>query len=138
MNQEFEKMPELVGPLAAAQMEAHRVGPRFQSDQDREEAWEPLRSAHPAPTALHPRFVTVWEAVSAGFATPDNAPMNPPGSILDRIGRTPLVRLGRIGTGLPIPILGKCEFLNLGGSIKDRIAKALVDDPEASGLLPPG
>ena len=49
--------------------------------------------------------------------------MNPPGSILDRIGRTPLVRLGRIATRLPVPVFGKCEFLNPGGSIKDRIAK---------------
>jgi cysteine synthase len=64
--------------------------------------------------------------------------MNPPGSILDRIGRTPLVRLTRIATGLPIPVFGKCEFLNPGGSIKDRVAKAIIDAAEASELLRPG
>ncbi len=59
-------------------------------------------------------------------------------SILDRIGRTPLVRLDRIGAGLPVPIFGKCEFLNPGGSVKDRIALAIVDDAERRGALRPG
>jgi len=59
-------------------------------------------------------------------------------SILDRIGNTPMVRLSRIGAGLPVPVLGKCEFLNPGGSIKDRIALAIVDDAEQRGLLQPG
>src|ERR1700730_8261132 len=59
-------------------------------------------------------------------------------SILDHIGRTPLVPLGRIGAGLPVPILAKCEHLNPGGSIKDRIAIAIVADAEAQGLLQPG
>ena len=57
-------------------------------------------------------------------------------SILDRIGRTPLVALARIAGGLPV--FGKCEFLNPGGSIKDRIALAIVDDAEQRGLLSPG
>ena len=43
-------------------------------------------------------------------------------SILDHIGRTPLVPLQRIARGLPVPILVKCEHLNPGGSVKDRIA----------------
>jgi cysteine synthase len=59
-------------------------------------------------------------------------------SILDRIGRTPLVRLDRIGTGLPVPLYGKCEHLNPGGSVKDRIALAIVNDAEARGQLKPG
>src|ERR1700689_76427 len=59
-------------------------------------------------------------------------------SILERIGNTPIVRLARIGAGLPVPILGKCEFLNPGGSVKDRIALAIVDDAERRGLLKPG
>src|SRR5438046_1093131 len=59
-------------------------------------------------------------------------------SILDGIGNTPLVRLGHIGAGLPVPILGKCEFLNSGGSVKDRIAKAIIDDAESQGSLRPG
>ena len=58
--------------------------------------------------------------------------------ILDHIGRTPLVRLHRIGAGLPVPVLAKCEHLNPGGSVKDRIALAIVDDAEARGVLRPG
>jgi cysteine synthase len=59
-------------------------------------------------------------------------------SVLDQIGRTPLVRLDRVAAGLPVPVFGKCEHLNPGGSIKDRIALAIVDDAEARGLLTPG
>lgn len=59
-------------------------------------------------------------------------------SILRQIGRTPLVRLGRIGLGLPVPILVKCEFMNPGGSIKDRIALAIVEDAEQRGALRSG
>jgi cysteine synthase len=58
--------------------------------------------------------------------------------ILGRIGRTALVPLGRIARGLPVPVLVKCEHLNPGGSIKDRIALAIVDDAEARGVLRPG
>lgn len=56
-------------------------------------------------------------------------------TILDTIGRTPLVPLRRIGRGLPAPVLVKCEHLNPGGSVKDRIALAIVDDAEERGLL---
>ncbi len=59
-------------------------------------------------------------------------------SVLSRIGNTPLVPLRRIGADLPTRILSKCEFLNPGGSIKDRIAKAIVDAAEEQGRLRPG
>ncbi len=59
-------------------------------------------------------------------------------NILDRIGNTPLVRLDRVARGLPVPVYGKCEFLNPGGSIKDRIALAIVNDAERRGVLRPG
>ena len=58
--------------------------------------------------------------------------------ILDQIGGTPLVPLRRLGTGLPVEVLAKCEHMNPGGSIKDRIAKAIVDDAEERGVLRPG
>lgn len=58
--------------------------------------------------------------------------------VLDAIGRTPLVPLSRIAHGLPVPVLAKCEHLNPGGSVKDRLAVAIVDDAEARGLLAPG
>jgi cysteine synthase len=58
-----------------------------------------------------------------------------PSSILDCIGGTPLVPLGRVARGLAAPVLAKCEHLNPGGSVKDRIALAIVDDAERRGLL---
>ena len=58
--------------------------------------------------------------------------------VLRHIGRTPLVPLRRIGAGLPVPVLVKCEHMNPGGSVKDRIALAIVDDAEARGVLRPG
>src|SRR5436189_15644 len=39
---------------------------------------------------------------------------------------------------LPVPVLGRCEFLNPGGSVKDRIALAILDDAERHGLVAPG
>src|SRR4051812_37701761 len=55
--------------------------------------------------------------------------------VLSLIGNTPLVRLDRIGAGLSVPLFAKCEFLNPGGSVKDRIAVAIIDDAEARGEL---
>jgi cysteine synthase A len=54
------------------------------------------------------------------------------------IGRTPLLRLSHIAAGTGCEILGKAEFLNPGGSVKDRAALALVRDAERSGRLAPG
>jgi cysteine synthase len=54
------------------------------------------------------------------------------------IGNTPLVRLNHLSDETGCEILGKCEFMNPGGSIKDRAALAIVEDAEAKGLLQPG
>jgi cysteine synthase len=59
-------------------------------------------------------------------------------SILDHIGRTPLVALERVARDARVPVLAKCEHLNPGGSVKDRIAVAIVDDAERRGILAPG
>ncbi len=59
-------------------------------------------------------------------------------SVLDAIGRTPLVRLARVTRGLPVTILGKVEHMNPGGSIKDRVGLAMIEDAERRGLLAPG
>jgi len=59
-------------------------------------------------------------------------------SILDTIGDTPLVRLRRLGAGLPCTLLAKVEFFNPGGSVKDRIGVAMIEDAERRGLLKPG
>jgi cystathionine beta-synthase len=54
------------------------------------------------------------------------------------IGNTPLVRLGRIGAGLGCEILAKCEFLNPGGSLKDRIGLRMIEEAEREGRIRPG
>ncbi|KAK8850507.1 cystathionine beta-synthase [Kwoniella newhampshirensis] len=61
-------------------------------------------------------------------------------SALDAVGHTPLIRLDRIAKeeGLKCNMLGKCEFFSAGGSVKDRIAKRMVEHAEKKGLLIPG
>ncbi len=58
--------------------------------------------------------------------------------LLEHVGNTPLVRLTHIGRDLPVPVLVKCEHMNPGGSVKDRIALAIIDDAERRGVLLPG
>lgn len=59
-------------------------------------------------------------------------------SALDCIGNTPLVPLDRVARGLPARVFVKCEHMNPGGSIKDRIARSIIDDAEARGAIEPG
>ena len=61
-------------------------------------------------------------------------------SIADTVGATPLVRIGRLAddAGCKAAILGKCEFFNPLGSVKDRIGKAMVEAAEADGRIKPG
>ena len=59
-------------------------------------------------------------------------------SLLDTIGNTPLVRFRTLGADLPCTLLAKVEFFNPGGSVKDRIGLAMIEDAEAKGLLRPG
>ncbi len=61
-------------------------------------------------------------------------------TLLDRVGNTPLIRLDRLAEHLPanIQILGKAEWANPGGSVKDRAASAIVADAQRKGLLGPG
>ena len=59
-------------------------------------------------------------------------------SILDVVGHTPLVRLRKVTEGVSADVLAKLEFLNPGGSVKDRIGITMVDDAEAQGRLRAG
>ena len=59
-------------------------------------------------------------------------------STIDYIGNTPLLRLNHASDETGCEILGKAEFMNPGGSIKDRAALGIVRDAEARGLLKPG
>ncbi|KAI9632477.1 putative cysteine synthase [Dioszegia hungarica] len=53
------------------------------------------------------------------------------------IGNTPLIRINSLSDALGVEIMGKCEFLNPGGSVKDRVALRIIEDAEADGLLHP-
>jgi cystathionine beta-synthase len=59
-------------------------------------------------------------------------------SILELVGNTPLVRLRSVTDGIAATVLAKIEYLNPGGSVKDRIAIRMIDAAEASGALRPG
>ncbi|KUG60593.1 pyridoxal-phosphate dependent enzyme [Nesterenkonia jeotgali] len=59
-------------------------------------------------------------------------------SVVELIGRTPLVKLNRITEGVSATVLVKLEYLNPGGSIKDRIALKMIEEAESAGLLKPG
>ncbi len=60
------------------------------------------------------------------------------GDILQAIGETPLVRLNKVGSEFDCTILAKCEFLNPGGSVKERVALRMVEEAERSGRIKPG
>ena len=64
--------------------------------------------------------------------------LRPYDSVLATIGWTPLIRLGRVGAGLRTPVYGKAEYANPGGSVKDRIGLAILEDAERRGELRPG
>jgi cysteine synthase A len=72
-------------------------------------------------------------AEEAGFPFPAVAP-----GLVGAIGNTPLIRLRRLSEATGSEILGKAEFMNPGGSVKDRAALALIEDAERSGALRPG
>jgi len=59
-------------------------------------------------------------------------------SILKTIGNTPIVRLDNIGANLDCKLFAKCEFLNPGGSLKDRIGLRMIEEAEKEGRIKPG
>lgn len=61
-------------------------------------------------------------------------------SILGAVGNTPMVKLTRLAAlhNVSCDLLGKCEFLSAGGSVKDRIAKSMIEKAESEGILRPG
>src|SRR5258706_9977546 len=87
---------------------------------------------------MTPKNTTETEASTARGI--QNAPAPPPivDTILDTVGNTPMVRLRHLAADLPATILAKVEAFNPGGSVKDRIAIAIVQEAELKGLLKPG
>ena len=59
-------------------------------------------------------------------------------NILENIGNTPVVQFNKINKGLSCNLYGKCEFFNSGGSVKDRIAKHMIEKAEEEGKIKPG
>ena len=59
-------------------------------------------------------------------------------NILDSIGNTPVVQMKSIGKELECELFAKCEFLNAGGSVKDRIAVRMIENAEKEGKIKPG
>ncbi len=59
-------------------------------------------------------------------------------NILQAVGNTPIIRLNRIGSELDCDLYAKCEFINPGGSVKDRIGLRMVEKAEKSGRIKPG
>jgi cystathionine beta-synthase len=59
-------------------------------------------------------------------------------TVLGTIGETPLVRINEIAEDLPCTVLGKVEYFNPGGSVKDRIGISMIEDAEEKGLIEPG
>src|SRR6201992_2673022 len=57
---------------------------------------------------------------------------------IEAIGNTPLIKLRAASAATGCDIYGKAEFLNPGGSVKDRAALAIIEDAEAKGLIQPG
>ena len=59
-------------------------------------------------------------------------------TILEAIGQTPLVKLQKVTSCLDCDVYAKCEFMNPGGSVKDRVALAMIKQAEQDGILKPG
>ena len=59
-------------------------------------------------------------------------------NILEAIGKTPIVKLNKIGSELDCNLFAKCEFFNPGGSVKDRIGYNMVLEAENEGRIKPG
>ena len=59
-------------------------------------------------------------------------------NILEYVGKTPIVSLNKVGENLKCNLLGKCEYFNPGGSVKDRIGKNMIEEAEKSGRIKPG
>lgn len=72
------------------------------------------------------------------MSEPQSRHSRPYDDVLGTVGWTPLIRLNRVTEGIRTPVYGKAEFMNPGGSVKDRIGPAIIEAAERSGELRPG
>jgi cystathionine beta-synthase len=82
--------------------------------------------------------VQVESGIEVDWVTDPGPPIDAAESLLDLVGHTPLVRLDRVGRDLSAQLFAKLEFMNPGGSVKDRPALAMVEAAERDGLLTRG
>ncbi|KAE8260736.1 hypothetical protein A4X03_0g3717, partial [Tilletia caries] len=100
-------------------------------------------SSSPPPRSLQQAHLTsaspTWSLRSSTLSTNSSVSEDQLGSST-AVGATPLIRLNRIPEehGIKCNVLVKCEFFNAGGSVKDRIAKNMLEHAEAQGILIPG
>jgi cystathionine beta-synthase len=122
-------IPRSVGVIAAATDE----GARHVADVARQlhRAGLPVIVYSDAP-------LTVDEGIEVDRISDPGPPIRAAGSLLDLIGRTPLVRLDRVGRDLSAQLFAKLEFLNPGGSVKDRPALVMIQAAERDGRLGKG
>jgi cystathionine beta-synthase len=115
------------------------IGP----DSDEGAAWllETATALHHAGlpvTVFTDREVALEPGIASQHLADNGLPIDAADSLIDLIGGTPLVRLDRTGRDVPGQLLAKLEFLNPGGSVKDRPALRMIEAAEAEGLLKAG
>jgi len=86
----------------------------------------------------HPSRFKEGSVTATAASDPRSAALSIHATILDTIGDTPLVRLNKLARGIKPTVAVKVEFFNPGGSVKDRIGIAMIEDAERRGLLKPG
>ena len=97
---------------------------------------------HPAVDIADPRTIvsrgpdwwTAWRQFYFSFRWPELMPREYP-TVLDLIGGTPLVRLQRVARDVEPTVVAKLEYMNPGGSVKDRIGLRMIEAAEREGLL---
>src|SRR3954454_11810838 len=100
---------------------------------------EPLKARPIGERAVATMTASGMTAPHSGMRNQDTFPVvEVYDSVVELIGNTPLVRLRSVAKGLPGDVVAKIEYLNPGGSVKDRIAERMIDAAEKSGELKPG
>ena len=126
------RYPGFRDQLVDGQGRLHRFVNVYLNDED-------VRFLEGAETALREGDeVSILPALAGGAAAIGAAPCAPAASVLDRVGRTPLVEIAAMSPNPAVRIFAKLEGANPTGSVKDRIALRMIEAAEADGRLEPG